>query len=73
MEKLESIFIEYGLKKKEVEAAFLLISEGLGNEEIAVRISRSLPTVKGYLSNIYRKFDVKGEREFLSLLLRKAG
>ena len=68
-----SIFLEHGLNKKEVEAAYLLISEGLGNDEIAVRISRSLPTVKAYFTNIYRKFDVKGDREFLSLLLRKTG
>ena len=71
MKSLEKIFLEYGLNEKEKNVASLVVWEGLCNAAIAKRILRSEISVKNYLAGVYRKFGVKCQREFLSLLLRK--
>jgi DNA-binding CsgD family transcriptional regulator len=46
----------------------LLVSQGLGNQDIATRLSKSLPTVKMQLQSIFRKLDVSSRTQVVALL-----
>ncbi|MGN5477869.1 helix-turn-helix transcriptional regulator [Cupriavidus basilensis] len=43
-----------------------LINEGLSNQELADRLSVSLPTVKWHLKNLYSKLEVRNRSAALS-------
>jgi DNA-binding CsgD family transcriptional regulator len=67
---LEDIFHEHGLSKREVEVSNLLVKEGLGSKEIAEKLFISPATVKDHIAQVYRKFGVKRQREFMALFVR---
>ena len=67
---LEDIFRQYRLTEREMRVAALVV-EGYENEEIANRIFRATITIKTHLTNIYKKFGVKGRTEFMAMVLRK--
>jgi len=68
---LEDIFREYGLSKREIEVANLLVKEGLGKQEIGERLFITPGTAKIHISKIYEKFDVNNRAEFMALFLNK--
>ena len=53
------------LSEREVEV-LQLISEGLSNSEIALRLSLSLNTIKGHTRNIYSKLNVNSRTQAIS-------
>gem|GEM_PF-3014071 len=63
---LNELFKEYKLTERECEVACLLFEEGLTNDEIAGRIFRSTATIESCLTQIYRKFNVRGRTEFIA-------
>ena len=68
---LEEFFNRHGLSRREIEVAFLLAEEGLGNKEIAQRLYISPLTVKDHIAQIYRKFEVKTRTEFMAAILKR--
>jgi DNA-binding CsgD family transcriptional regulator len=56
-----------GLTPKECEVV-TLVASGLGAKQMARQLSLSVLTVNDYLKSIYRKADVRGRDELLSLL-----
>ena len=68
---LADIFREHHLSERETEVAFLLVQEGLSNEEMGERLFVSVPTIKSHVSQIYRKFGVKRRAAFLAKLNNK--
>jgi DNA-binding CsgD family transcriptional regulator len=64
-------FKEHKLTNRETIIARLLVEEGLGNNQIAARIFRSVATVEFNITNIYRKFNVQSRAEFLALFVNK--
>ena len=69
---LEAIFRSHGLTRRERETAALLL-EGFSNEKIAKQLFLSIPTVKGFVTGIYRKFNVKSRAEFMVKMFRVPG
>ena len=64
------ILKKHKLTDRETEVALLMVEEGLSNEEIAARITRSTATVLSHLTQIYRKFSVQGRTEFMAKVLK---
>jgi DNA-binding NarL/FixJ family response regulator len=58
--------------KKPLTKKELLVCEhllhGLKGDEMAVKLSVTLPTIKFHLKNIYSKLGIKGRREFIKVL-----
>ena len=67
---LETVFKEYGLSKREIEVAALLVNEGLLAKEIGKRLFISTYTVNEHIANIYQKFGVKRRPEFMALFVK---
>ena len=65
---INNVFHEYGLTKREIEIASLMVMKGMKNEEIAGLIRCSLVTVKQHVSGIYRKLNVNNRGEFISTM-----
>ena len=63
-EKLPANSLLAGLTPAEREIA-CGVCEGLGNDEIAARLRKSVKTVKGQLTSIYRKLGVTGRGQLL--------
>jgi DNA-binding CsgD family transcriptional regulator len=67
---LRAIFREHGLSEREAEVAFLIVMEGLSNQQIAERIFRSKFTVEKHVTSIYRKFGVPDRAAFVTRVLK---
>jgi len=71
-------FMDEALSKREMEILTLL-SQRMGNKEIAERLFLSPNTIKTHLYNIYQKLNVKTRRQAidkvnaLGILVEKAG
>jgi DNA-binding NarL/FixJ family response regulator len=63
---------EQGLSRREAEILGLL-SEGITNKEIAVRLGISAETVRTHLSRIYGKLHVQGRTEAVTKYLKAGG
>jgi len=68
---LKDIFRERGLSQREMEVAYLLVREGLGNKEIGDRLYIAAGTAKLHVSKIYQKFAVNNQREFMALFVNR--
>ncbi len=68
MEVLEERFTEWGLTPAERDVALFAI-KGMSTQEIAVLRSTSEGTVKAQTNAIYRKADVSGRPQLLSLFI----
>ena len=66
---LEEKFCRHCLTRREKETAALLV-EGLTNEKIAEHLVISIATAKSYVTNIYRKFNVKSRAEFMAKIIK---
>ena len=64
------ILNEHNLSEREKEIAFLLLREGLSNEEMGERLFISPLTIKSHVSQIYQKFGVKRRAAFLATVLK---
>jgi len=64
-EELIEYYNEYGLSKREMEVAALLIA-GLGRKEIGERLFISAGTAKNHIGKIYEKCHVDNQREFMA-------
>ncbi|MCL2067301.1 MAG: helix-turn-helix transcriptional regulator [Treponema sp.] len=62
----EDIFNKYGLSKREIEVAGLILTEGLGTREIGKRLFITTDTVNSHIKKIFQKFDVNSRTEFMS-------
>ncbi len=60
---------KYSLSPREYEV-LLCITEGLDTSEIAEKLFISITTVKKHLVNLYRKLNIKGRHQVLSIILR---
>ena len=69
-ETFDDMFLQYGLTEREKEVANLMIHKGFNNKEIAERIFLAPVTVREYVSNIYRKFNVKRRSEFMAKFIK---
>lgn len=63
---------EQGLSRRETEILSLL-SEGITNKEIALRLGISAETVRTHLGRIYEKLHVQGRTEAVTKYLRAGG
>ena len=63
---------EQGLSRRETEILSLL-SEGITNKEIAVRLGISAETVRTHLGRIYEKLHVQGRTEAVTKYLKAGG
>ncbi|HTR41715.1 MAG TPA: response regulator transcription factor [Pseudomonadales bacterium] len=63
---------EQGLSPRELEILALL-SEGITNKEIAVRLGISSETVRTHLGHIYEKLHVQGRTEAVTKYLKTSG
>jgi len=68
---IEAIFSQYGLSRREMEVALLLLTEGLGAEELGGRLFVSVHTAKYHIANIYRKFGVNRRSELMALFVKR--
>ncbi len=59
---------KYNLSPREYEV-FLCITEGLGTAEIADKLFISTTTAKKHLINLYKKLNIKGRHQVLSIIL----
>ena len=59
---------KYNLSPREYEV-FLCITEGLGTAEIADKLFISTTTAKKHLINLYKKLNIKGKHQVLSIIL----
>ena len=64
----QGVFKEYGLTKREIEVAVLLM-EGLGKYGIGERLFISSGTAKIHISKVYEKFNVSNQREFMAMFV----
>ena len=62
-------FKKHKLTNREVQTAELIL-QGLSNDEIKEKMSISLATVKTYVSEILRKYNVKQRTEFMAKFFR---
>jgi DNA-binding CsgD family transcriptional regulator len=67
----EDTFREYGLSRREIEVAALLVQEGLTAGEIGERLFISEHTVNDHIASIYRKFAVRKRGEFMAIFVGK--
>ncbi|GHV86219.1 hypothetical protein AGMMS50230_18270 [Spirochaetia bacterium] len=67
---VKELFSQRKLTSRETEVALLML-EGLSNEAIAEKISRTKATVEKHASNVYHKFGVNDRVEFLAIFVRK--
>ncbi len=67
---LEEVKNKYNLSPREYEV-FLCITEGLDTAEIAEKLFISATTAKKHLINLYKKLNIKGRRQVLSIILNK--
>lgn len=51
------------------EKVLRLLTQGLGNKEIAVRLDISVNTVKTHLKNVFKKLGVKSRLEVMRVAL----
>ncbi|MDR2733229.1 MAG: helix-turn-helix transcriptional regulator [Spirochaetota bacterium] len=70
---IEDIFQERGLSQREIEVAHLLVTEGLGKQEIGERLFIAPGTAKLHISKIYQKFGVTNRAEFMALVVQRWG
>ena len=68
----DDIFREYGLSRREIEVARLLVKEGVGTKEIGKRLYITAGTAKLHISKIYQKFGVNNRAEFMTLFVNRA-
>ncbi|MBI5021692.1 MAG: response regulator transcription factor [Ignavibacteriales bacterium] len=61
-DKLNKINLDFKLSNRELDTLQLL-TEGLSNEEIAIKLFVSLNTVKTHLKNIYLKLEVNSRQK----------
>lgn len=67
---LEEVKSKYNLSPREYEV-FLCITEGLDTAEIADKLFISATTAKKHLINLYRKLNIKGRHQVLSIILNQ--
>lgn len=67
---LEEVKTKYNLSPREYEV-FLCITEGLDTAEIAEKLFISATTAKKHLINLYKKLNIKGRHQVLSIILNK--
>ena len=63
---LDSLYIEHGISKREIEILNLLF-KGLLRKEIAYELNISINSVKTYMSRIFTKCDVDSKKELLKV------
>jgi DNA-binding CsgD family transcriptional regulator len=69
--KIERLYERYGLSKREMEIADLIL-EGKSNEEIKGELFISIFTVKKHISNIFMKLDIKSRSQLIHMAMRTA-
>lgn len=65
--RIQELAAQAGLSERET-MLIPLISEGLGNKQIALELHISTKTVGNHIYNIYRKLDISSRYELLALL-----
>ena len=65
--KIHNLAVSAGLSEREI-TIIPLISEGLGNKQIALELHISTKTVGNHIYNIYRKLGISSRYELLALL-----
>jgi DNA-binding CsgD family transcriptional regulator len=70
-EKIQRFYENYGLSKREIEIADLIL-EGKANDEIKDELFISIFTVKKHISNIFMKLDIKSRSQLIHMVMSAA-